>query len=255
MASIGGFFAESTISPRYAAAPRAVRAWWIAGVVAAVGYGIFLTITALRLPAGSELTGQFVAQPVVKSSMALLLAVAAMFHPIIRERRWLVPALVMSAAGDFFLAMPWWKPAFVCGLGSFLVAHLCFIGALWPLAWGTRGNASRPRLLLIGVLCAGFAGMLTRFWPKLVAQGMTVPVIIYMSVLAAMVCTALLARLPTVWTALGALLFAVSDGMIGVGQFVLESQALELPIWWVYAAAVVLITAGLFFGRAVLPTD
>jgi uncharacterized membrane protein YhhN len=232
-----------------------VRAWWIAGVVAAVGYGIFLTITALRLPAGSDLTGQFFAQPVVKSSMALLLAVAAMFHPIIRERRWLVPALVMSAAGDFFLAMPWWKPAFVCGLGSFLVAHLCFIGALWPLAWGKRGNTSRPRLLLIGVVFAGVAGMLTRFWPKLVTQGMTVPVIIYMSVLAAMVCTALLARLPTVWTALGALLFAVSDGMIGVGQFVLESQALELPIWWVYAAAVVLITAGLFFGRAVLPTD
>ncbi len=218
-------------------------------MVAAVGYGIFLTITALRLPAGSDLTGQFFAQPLVKSSMAILLAVAALFHPIIRERRWLVAALLLSAAGDFFLAIPWWKPAFVCGLGSFLVAHLCFIGALWPLAWGNRGNTSRPRLLLIGVLAVGFVGMLTRFWPKLVAQGMTVPVIIYMSVLAAMVSTALLAKLPTVWTAVGALLFAVSDGMIGVGQFVLESQALELPIWWVYAAAVVLITAGLFFGR------
>lgn len=227
-----------------------MRAWWTAGVVAAVGYGIFLTVTALRLPAGSDLTGQFFAQPIVKSSMAILLAVAALFHPIVRERRWLVAALLLSAAGDFFLAIPWWKPAFVCGLGSFLVAHLCFIGALWPLSWGKRGNTSPVRLVLIGVLAAGFVGMLTRFWPKLVAQGMTVPVIIYMAVLAAMVSTALLAKLPTVWTAVGALLFAVSDGMIGVGQFVLESQALELPIWWVYAAAVVLITAGLFFGRA-----
>jgi len=45
------------------------------------------------------------------------------------------------------------------------------------------------------------------------------------------------------------MLFAVSDGMIGVGQFVCKSQALELPIWWVYAASMVLITAGLFFGR------
>jgi uncharacterized membrane protein YhhN len=34
-----------------------------------------------------------------------------------------------------------------------------------------------------------------------------------------------------------------------VGRFILESEALELPIWWAYAAAVVLITAGLFFGR------
>jgi uncharacterized membrane protein YhhN len=91
--------------------------------------------------------------------------------------------------------------------------------------------------------------MLMRFWPKLVAEGMTVPVVVYMSVLAVMVSLALLARLPTVWTAVGALLFAVSDGMIGVGRFILESEALELPIWWAYAAAVVLITAGLFFGR------
>ncbi len=214
-------------------------------MLAAIGYGVFLTVSALRLPAGANLTGQFAAQPVAKASMAVLLAVAALFHPIRRERRWLVAALLLSAAGDFFLAIPWWKPAFVCGLGSFLVAHLCFIGALWPL----RGNTARGRLLLIGMLGVGFVGMLIRFWPKLVAEGMTVPVVVYMSVLAVMVSMALLARLPTVWTAVGALLFAVSDGMIGVGRFVLESEALELPIWWVYAAAVVLITAGLFFGR------
>lgn len=214
-------------------------------MLAAIGYGVFLTVTALRLPAGANLTGQFFGQPAVKASMAVLLAVAALFHPITRERRWLVSALMFSAAGDFFLAIPWWKPAFVCGLGCFLVAHLCFIGALWPL----RGSATRGRLLLIGVLVAGFAGMLTWFWPKLVAQGMTVPVIVYMFVLAVMVSMALLARLPTAWTAIGALLFAVSDGMIGVGRFILESEALELWIWWVYAAAVVLITAGFFFGR------
>jgi uncharacterized membrane protein YhhN len=133
------------------------------------------------------------------------------------------------------------------------VAHLCFIGALWPLS-GKRGNTSGPRLLLIAMLAVGFVVMLTRFWPAMAAQGMTVPVIVYMSVLAAMVSTALLATLPTVWTAVGALLFAVSDGMIGVGQFVLGSQALELPIWWVYAAAVVLITAGFFFGRKIVGT-
>jgi uncharacterized membrane protein YhhN len=222
-------------------------------VLAAVGYGAFLTITALRLPAGSGLTGQFFAQPVAKSSMAVLLAVAALFHPVVRERRWLVAALLLSAAGDFFLAIPWWQPAFVCGLGSFLVAHLCFIGALWPLR-GKRGRPGRGRLLLIAMLAVGFVVMLTRFWPAMAAQGMTVPVIVYMSVLAAMVSTALLATLPTVWTAVGALLFAVSDGMIGVGQFVLGSEALELPIWWVYAAAVVLITAGFFFGRKVVGT-
>lgn len=225
----------------------------MAGVLAAVGYGAFLTITALRLPAGSDLTGQFFAQPVVKSSMAVFLAVAALFHPIVRERRWLVAALLLSAAGDFFLAIPWWKPAFVCGLGSFLVAHLCFIGALWSVGV-QRGRPGRGRLVLIAMVVVGFVVMLSRFWPAMAAQGMTVPVIVYMGVLAAMVSTALLADLPTVWTAVGALLFAVSDGMIGVGQFILRSQALELPIWWVYAASMVLITAGFFFGRKVVGT-
>ena len=47
------------------------------------------------------------------------------------------------------------------------------------------------------------------------------PVTLYIAVLGAMVCAALLARLPTPWTALGAVCFAVSDGMIGIGKFVL----------------------------------
>ena len=242
---MGGLSTESAMSTRYAAAPRAVRAWWAAGAAAAVGYGLVLAVIALRLSAGADLTGRFTGQPVAKASMAVLLALAASFHPIVRERRWLLGALLWSAAGDFLLAIPWWKPAFVCGLGSFLVAHLCFLGALLPL----RGNTGRGRLALIAVVVLGFAGMLVRFWPRLVAEGLTVPVAVYMTVLGAMVCAALVARLPTVWTALGALLFAVSDGMIGVGRFVLQSQALELPIWWVYAASMVLITAGFFFGR------
>ena len=64
-----------------------------------------------------------------------------------------------------------------------------------------------------------------------------------------MVCAALLARLPTPWTALGAVCFAVSDAMIGIGKFVLGSEALAVPIWWVYATSLVLITGGFFFGR------
>lgn len=210
-----------------------------------MGYGLVLAAIALTVPAGAHLTGRFTGQPVLKSAMAVLLAVAAWFHPIVRERRWLVPALLLSAVGDFLLAMPWWKPAFVAGLGAFLVAHLCYVGALLPL----RGKLTGARLFGICAVVLGCSGMLVRFWPALAAQGMTIPVAVYISVLGAMVCAALMARLPTIWTAVGALLFAVSDGMIGIGQFVLRSEALELPIWWVYAASQVLITAGFFFAR------
>jgi uncharacterized membrane protein YhhN len=219
--------------------------WWLAGAAAAIGYGVFLVVAALSLPENADLTGRFPGQPVVKALMAVLLAVAALWHPIVRERRWLVAALVFSAGGDLFLAMPWWHPSFVLGLGSFLVAHLCYLGALLPLR-----EASRPRLLAAAAVLAACVGLLVWFWPRLVADGLTIPVTVYMAVLGAMVCAALLARLPTPWTALGAVCFAISDGMIGIGRFVLDSQALEVPIWWAYATSQVLITAGLFFGRA-----
>nr|WP_284230986.1 MULTISPECIES: lysoplasmalogenase [unclassified Mycolicibacterium] len=225
-------------------ASRRTRTLWGAALVVGAGYGIFLVVTALRSPSGAELTGQFALQPAVKALTAVLLAAAAISHPVRRERRWLIPALVCSAAGDFLLAMPWWQPSFVLGLGAFLVAHLCFLAALLPLA-----DATAVRVAAAIVVCTACVTLLVWFWPRLIAEGMAIPVILYMGVLAAMVCAALMARLPTPWTALGAVCFAVSDGMIGIGKFVLQSEALAVPIWWAYAASLLLITAGFFFGR------
>lgn len=221
----------------------------MAAAVVAACYGVFLIATAARLPAGAELTGQFALQPAAKAAAAVLLAGAALTHPIARERRWLVAALLFSAAGDFLLALPWWEPSFVLGLAAFLVAHLCFLGALWPLV-----ARSGPRLAAAAVTAAACLALLVWFWPRLIDEGMAVPVTLYIAVLGAMVCAALMARLPTPWTALGAVCFAVSDAMIGIGKFVLGSEALAVPIWWVYAASLVLITAGFFFGRTSVPS-
>jgi len=140
----------------------------------------------------------------------------------------------------------------VLGLGAFLIAHLCFLAALIPLVYQTG-----PRLAAAAVMVAACLVLLVWFWPRLLAEGMAVPVTLYIAVLGAMVCAALLARLPTPWTALGAVCFAVSDGMIGIGKFVLaptNTEALALPIWWAYAASLALITAGFFFGRASVPS-
>ena len=224
-------------------AHRRTRGLWSAAVLVAACYGVFLVVTALRLPSGAELTGQFWLQPAVKASAAVLLTAAALTHPIARERRWLIGALVGSAVGDFLLAMPWWEPSFVVGLAAFLVAS-GFLAALLPLC-----APSAPRLTAAAVVVAACIALLIWFWPKLIADGMAVPVTVYIAVLGAMVCAALLARLPTPWTALGAVCFAVSDAMIGIGKFVLGSEALAVPIWWVYATSLVLITGGFFFGR------
>lgn len=238
---------SSTLDMQTPYAPRVMLGAWVAGGWAGLAYGVFLTIVALRSPPGSELTGVWGAQPVFKASMALLLALAAAAHPIVRERRWLMPALLLSATGDALLAVPWWAPSFVFGLGAFLLAHLCFLGALIPLA--RQSGRSRARWIAVALMWALCVGLLTWFWPQLGRDGMTVPVTVYMVVLVAMVSAALLAQLPTAWTAVGAVCFAWSDAMIGIGRFVLGSEALAVPIWWTYAAAQVLITAGFFFGR------
>ncbi|BBX73904.1 putative membrane protein [Mycobacterium shinjukuense] len=225
-------------------ARRLVAVFWVLGGWAGLAYGGYLTVIALHHPPGSELTGHWVLQPAFKASMAALLALAAVAHPIARERRWLAAALLFSASGDWLLAIPWWTPSFVFGLGSFLVAHLCFLGAMLPLASPTRVRVGAAVLM-----CLASLALLTWFWPHLGEDRLTVPVTVYIVVLAAMVCAALLARLPTIWTAVGAVCFAASDSMIAIGRFILGSEALAVPIWWSYAAAEVLITAGFFFGR------
>lgn len=247
MASTAGFSSAMDMGTRYAH-PR-TRLLWVAAAAVGACYGIFLLVTALRLPSGAELTGQFALQPAVKAATAVLLAVAALTHPIVRERRWLVAALIFSAAGDYLLAMPWWEPSFMLGIGAFLVAHLCFLAALIPLA-----RRSAPRLAAAAILVAACVALLVWFWPRLIADGMAIPVTLYIAVLGAMVCAALMARLPTPWTALGAVCFAVSDSMIGISKFVLGNEVLAVPIWWAYATSLVLITAGLFFGRGASPS-
>lgn len=221
-------------------------AWVLAGW-AGLGYGVYLTVLALRSPPGVELTGHWILQPPLKASMAVLLAVAAAAHPFVRERRWLMPAFLLSAAGDWLLAIPWWTLSFGLGLAAFLLAHLCFLAALLPLI--PRMRPSGPRVAVVVLVGLAVLCLLAWFWPHLSRDRLTIPVTFYILVLTVMVCAAQLARLPTIWTAVGALCFAMSDAMIAIGRFILANDALAVPIWWLYAAAQVLIAAGFFFGR------
>ena len=226
-------------------APRLVSGGWVVAGWAGLAYGVYLTVLALRSPPGTDLTGHWVLQPPFKASMALLLTVAAVGAPdrpraavadagaaVVGHRRLVVGDPVVAAVVRL-------------GLAAFLLAHLCFLGALLPLAPRRRG----VRMAAVVVMCLVFVSLLAWFWPHLGRDKLTIPVTVYIVVLTAMVCTALLAELPTIWTAVGAVCFAASDAMIAIGRFILGNEALAVPIWWSYAAAQILITAGFFFGR------
>ena len=69
---------------------------------------------------------------------------------------------------------------------------------------GGRGVCGAAGVVLAAAVRRGDGGPVTRLH----------------AVFGAMVCAALMARLPTPWTALGAVCFAVSDAMIGISEFV-----------------------------------
>src|SRR5260370_31220293 len=94
MASTAGFSSATDMGTPYA--QTRTRLVWVAATIVGACYGVFLIVTALRLPSGADLLGQFTLQPAVNALTAVLLAVPALPHPIARARRWLM------SAGFFF---------------------------------------------------------------------------------------------------------------------------------------------------------
>lgn len=227
--------------------PPRVREWWIAGALAGITYGMLLFQVSLDLPANTPLTGQIAYQPVWKTAMALLLARAAWYHRPLGERRWLVTALVFSALGDFLLALPGLRISFIGGLGAFMLAHLAYLRLFVPL----RGDLRPHRLVGCGLVMGAAGALMGRFWPNL--GELSGPVTAYIAVLAAMACAALIARLPTPLTALGALFFVASDAMIGTAKFLSPFDTYQLGIWWTYCIAQVLLVAGVVAERDAYP--
>lgn len=151
--------------------------------------------------------------------------------------RWLILAgLAFSLAGDIFLMLP--RDRFLPGLASFLVAHLFYIAAF------SQGlNWAWPPLWTVAVLAAVWAASMLILLPG--ARGQRLPVAVYVLVILLMVAAAFArAGLPgnLAWFAIaGALLFALSDTVIGINRFVRPFRAAEGIILGTYFPAQALI--------------
>jgi len=136
-----------------------------------------------------------------------------------RYQRWMAVGMAFSLAGDVFLMLP--QDAFVQGLVSFLLAHLCFIVALLT----DSRFAERPLGMLACVAYGAFN--LWALWPSL-PDPLHVPVVVYVLVLACMGGQAVVrARLHAMdavvgsaqWSMAGALLFMLSDTLLAWDRF------------------------------------
>jgi uncharacterized membrane protein YhhN len=152
-------------------------------------------------------------------------------------------ALTLSTVGDVLLDL---DPVrlFVFGLGSFLVAHLVYISVFVrnrnrTIAFGAARLLAAALVLLYSIAVSS--------WLVPALGNLIVPVAIYMCAITAMVLSAILARFPNPWVAVGAILFLVSDSLLAVNKFKTPIPYRDILVWSTYYAGQYGIAIG-FFG-------
>ncbi|HWI62872.1 MAG TPA: lysoplasmalogenase [Symbiobacteriaceae bacterium] len=153
---------------------------------------------------------------------------------------WVVAALVASVVGDVALMLGRFLP----GLSAFLVAHLLYIYAVW----GTLPVRLVPADVVTGLAMLLYAGYLIRRMEEgMRASGqraLLVPVTVYIAVIAVMVWRSVglvfqPGALPVsgALVAVGAVLFCVSDTILGWNKFVRPVAHRDLLVMSTYFAA------------------
>ncbi|WP_428986167.1 lysoplasmalogenase [Streptomyces pyxinae] len=215
-------------------AARAGRAGAL--LLGAFGLAVVTDLTALL---GGSATGHLLAKPLL---MPLLLAYAA----VCRAPRPLLAALVCGWGGDVLLLADGAEWAFLAGMGSFALGHLCYLVAFR----GTRRAAAPGRgRVVTGGYGAALVVTVALLWPGLPA-GLRLPVAGYATLLTVMARGA--AGLGAVAGAGGAL-FLLSDTLIAGG--VAGWPQPPVPDFWImlsYAAAQYLLVTGIL-ARASAP--
>jgi len=205
-------------------------------------------LLALSVAAGSLYFLTCAGPPHLPGLVLKALAVSPLAAIAIRRltgpERWLLGgALAASTVGDVLLEL---KGLFVPGLGAFLVAQLGY-AALFARDWPGRERLDTRQRVLIGLVLIGCAGLTAWLWPGL--GGLAAPVVVYIAALTAMATTAIGAgpRYPPV--ASGAILFVVSDSLIGVGRFRGPLPLGEYVVWATYFIAQCCLALGYLRGR------
>ncbi|SOE16659.1 uncharacterized membrane protein YhhN [Hoeflea halophila] len=200
------------------------------GLLLVSGFGFAAYLVMLLQPASLKRT-------LAKTAAIGALAALALYvgGPVL-----LVLALVLSAAGDAFLAHEG-DAAFLGGLGSFLLAHVAY--AVLFLASGPGlTETPLPGLAAVGVFAIVMGGLMVRK-----AGPLAVPVAAYVLAIAIMGVGGVgLGGL----VLLGAVLFMASDAILGSEKFLMSETStlrrLTSPaVWILYYAGQALITLGL----------
>lgn len=193
-------------------------------------------IAALLYPA---IAGTGTLRALVKASAVGALALWAVELQLMT----LAATLALAAVGDFALARPGTR-AFLIGMAAFALAHLGY-GAIF-LSLGAPVMPDPFPLMAMGLI------VVAALWlGPLFARGagaLSVPVLIYVTIIALM--GLLVLALPpgraSAIAALGAVLFMISDAIIGQQRFTARRwRGQDLAIWGLYYAGQLSLFAGI----------
>ena len=151
------------------------------------------------------------------------------------QRAWFVGALVLSLAGDVFLLPT--VDRFVPGLASFLLAHVAYVVGFWQVE-PERDTGVLAVVLLLAPVAARVVTAVRHREPEL-----TVPVVVYITVIAAMVASAL--RYGNTTAVAGAVLFATSDSVLAIDRFDTHRRWMPTTVMVTYHLAQALLVLSL----------
>lgn len=199
------------------------------GSLLLVAFGLAAAVDLGSLAVGFT-SGHVVAKP-------LLMPLLAAYTYACGGPRLLVAALLFGWGGDVLL-LSGAEPAFLAGMGSFAMGHVCYL-----VLFGKVGKSRKARQLPYGGVAYGFAlvAAVVSLWPGLPAD-LRLPVAGYSALLTVM---AWAATRPGLVAGLGGALFVVSDMLIATG--VAEWPQPPRPDLWImltYLAAQYLLVQG-----------
>ncbi len=183
---------------------------------------------------GQTITAIFKGSAVGLLAIFVLISTRSLNHFI------LFLALAASVAGDVLLALPI-ENSFVKGLGAFLVAQVTFI-ILYLKNRMPFDEMSSARVTA-GSLLWAIAGVAIFFlYPHL--GELMIPVFVYTAALVGMATAALFSKFPVKLVGLGAILFVISDSVLGARQFLTVPEFTGYIVWTTYYLAELLMTLG-----------
>lgn len=178
-----------------------------------------------------------------KAGSIVLLAVLSLIvgGPVL-----LAVALILSAAGDAFLAQDSEK-SFLAGLASFLAAHLVYIALFMVVGSGVEILVAQPWRLAFPVAATLVGAVLLQRLLQVVPAPMKLPITVYVVAIAAMMLAS--ATIPVPLVMLGAALFVASDSILAVERFLLAPNSSHRiwtgpAVWVLYYLAQTLLTLG-----------